>query len=126
MDDYNTKKVNFIYHDEMKFGSQISEKLKSIPEAQQKLPNTLLLKIIQDFIKVENLLSFKDAYKRLRKLIKENPSVLDDEDLQPMILDLILALCKEAFFGPLKDLKGLLYDLIEGFLKHEAFTDQVF
>ena len=125
MDDYNTKKLHFIYRDELKHQSAIEQKVHAVTEADQKQPEIVLAKIILDFAKAENLHSFKDAYKRLRKTLKENPSLATNKEYQPFLLELILSFCRETFSGPVRDLKGLINELLESFLAYDLYEKEV-
>jgi len=126
MEDYNTKKVDFIYHNSLHLQQDVQSRLSQVPEAEQKAPLTLVLKIYQDFSKSQALYPFKDAYKRLRKLLKDHPELYSNEESRPVLEDLVLSLLKECTFGQLRDIKGLISELLESFAAQEHFGQLVF
>ncbi len=125
MDDYHQRKVDFLYSYEFSLKPNLDKKIKGIKDADPKAPNVVILKILQDFVNAENLYSFKDAYKRFRNFQKEHPDLIVDQEFRPFITDLLIAFCKETFLGKIKDIKGLINELIDVFLDYDSYANDV-
>jgi len=110
---------NFIYH------SDLQSLLPTGLETNPQTPLGTLNKLVSDFTQIQNIQSFKDLYKRLRKHLKENPVLYKDHQAQGLLSALALSLCRESTLGTILDIKGLINDLLEAVLAHEEYTQEV-
>jgi hypothetical protein len=125
MDSYNTKPIDFKYKDCIKTQASLQEVVSKLDETEKATPLGQTYLILSEFHQSTNLKSFKDTYKKFRKLIKDNPEVISTESAQPFLIDLLLSFAEDLYLAEFKDLKGLYIDLLNVFLKEKTFYNNV-
>jgi len=125
MDSYHTKKIDFLYKKHISKQDELKNMLAGFDEEKKKSPEFILLSIVSEFPKASNLREFKDCYKRLRKSFKEQASALQNKECEPYILDLLVSLSYESFYGETRDLKGLINDLLITCIKEGVYANEV-
>jgi len=125
MDLHSTKKVQFLFRKELKNKYQIEKRTEKIIKNHKTTPSGNLAKLILDFSQTENIQSFKENQKKLRKLLKDQPSLYTNIETEPLILDLALAFCKESTLGQISDIKGIINDFIDAVFQYENYITQV-